>query len=191
MSSPRDFDPVRLGNFETDAWASYYRHEWAKFLRAAYGMVAEGFGLGPFGTTVGAWHVLRANQHWAPYPNNDPDAARASMRRFYALIVRMDGYDLDPVRASYLEVEWWRLHREHQHDPAVQAETLIGSLVDLYCYVYSVTPDSIRDAARLRVEAMDLSDAWVAAGCELTDPLLAQERAALVASYTSLRAAVG
>jgi hypothetical protein len=37
---------------------------------------------------------------------------------------------------------------------------------------------------------MDLSDAWVAAGCELTDPLLAQERAALVASYTSLRDAV-
>jgi hypothetical protein len=38
---------------------------------------------------------------------------------------------------------------------------------------------------------MDLSDAWVAAGCQLTDPLLAKERAALVASYTSLREAIG
>jgi len=40
------------------------------------------------------------------------------------------------------------------------------------------------------VEAMDLSDRWVAAGCELSDPLLAAEREALVASHTSLSAAV-
>jgi len=187
---PRSFDPVRVGNRETDAWAAYYRREWRRFLTAAVGMVHAGFGMGPVGTVVGAWHVLRANQHWAPYPDNNPDAARASMHRFYALITRTDGYDLDPVRASELEVEWWRLHRAHQHDPDVPAEALVGSLVDLYSYVYDAAPDSVRDAALLRVEAMDLSDQWVAAGCELADPLLAAERAALVASYTSLRAAV-
>ena len=187
---PRSFDPVRVGNRETDAWAAYYRREWRRFLTAAVGMVHEGFGMGPVGTVVGAWHVLRANQHWAPYPDNDPDAARASMRRFYALITHTGGYDLDPGRASELEVEWWRLHRAHQHDPGVAAEELVGSLVDLYAYVYDATPDSVRDAARLRVEAMDLSDQWVAAGCELSDPLLTAEREALVASYTSLRASV-
>jgi len=37
---------------------------------------------------------------------------------------------------------------------------------------------------------MDLSDAWVEAGCDLDDPLLARERRALVASYTALLAAV-
>jgi hypothetical protein len=49
----------------------------------------------------------------------------------------------------------------------------------------------MRPAAAARVEAMDLSDAWVAAGCDPEDPLLAAEREALVASYTALRAAVG
>ena len=49
----------------------------------------------------------------------------------------------------------------------------------------------MRPAAAARVEAMDLSDAWVEAGCRADDPLLAQERAALVASYTALRDAVG
>ena len=33
-------------------------------------------------TLVGAWLVLRANQKWAPFPDNDPDAARALMTRF-------------------------------------------------------------------------------------------------------------
>lgn len=188
---PRSFDPVRLGNQETGAWAAYYRHEWRAFLRAAVGMVRTGFGTDPVRTLTGAYHVLRANQLWAPYPDNDPDGARESMRRFYAMVADDLGLDLDPVRASQLEVEWWRLHREHQHDPDVSAESLVQSLVDLYSYVYSAPPDEVRDAARFRVEAMDHSDAWVAAGCDLADPLLARERRALVASHSALRRAVG
>ena len=189
-SGPRSFDPVLLGNRETDAWASYYRHEWRKFLVAAVGMVSTGFGMGPVKTVVGAFHVLRANQLWAPHPDNDRDGARASMRRFYALVAADMGLDLDPVRASELEVEWWRLHREHQHDPDVPERALVTALVDLYSYVYAAPPDSMRDAARFRVEAMDLSDKWVAAGCRTDDPLLAAERRALVASHSALLEAV-
>jgi hypothetical protein len=36
---------------------------------------------------------------------------------------------------------------------------------------------------------MALSDAWVAGGCHLDDPTLAEERLTLVASYTALREA--
>ncbi len=187
---PRTFDPVRLGHQETDAWAAYYRHEWLTFLRAAVGMVRTGFGTDPLRTLVGAFHVLRANQLWAPYPDNDPEGARASMRRFYALVARHHDLTIDPVLASRLEVEWWRLHREHQHDPGVTAEALVRSLVDLYSYVYDVPPGVVREAAQHRVDAMDLSDAWVAAGCDPADPLLAAERRELVASHSALRRAV-
>src|SRR5262245_25263389 len=101
-ADPRSFDPVLVGNRETDAWAAYYRHEWRAFLLAAVGMVSAGFGMGPVRTVVGAWHVLRANQHWAPYPDNDPDAARESMRRFYALVATASTLQIDPVRACEL-----------------------------------------------------------------------------------------
>jgi hypothetical protein len=74
-AGPRTFDPVRLGGLETDAWAGYYRHEWAKCLRAFVGMVSAGFGMSRRRTLLGAWYILRANQAWAPYPDNDPDAA--------------------------------------------------------------------------------------------------------------------
>jgi hypothetical protein len=181
---------VRLGNQETDAWAAYYRHEWLTFLRAAVGMVRTGFGTGPVRTLVGAYHVLRANQLWAPYPDNDPDGARASMCRFYALVAKDGGFPIDPVLASELEVEWWRLHRDRQHDPDVEAEALVRSLVDLYSYLYGVSHETVREAAEQRVLAMDHSDAWVAAGCRAEDPDLAAERGALVASHTALRRAV-
>ena len=190
-TGPRSFDPVRVGNLETDAWAAYYRHEWLTFLRAAVGMVGAGFGMSRLRTVQGAWYVLRANQLWAPYPDNDPDGAREQMRRFYALVVRSTGaLSIDPHRAAGLEVEWWRLHREHQHDEGTEERALVQALVDLYSYVYSADPEAMRPAAQARVDAMDLSDRWLEAGCDPADPLLAQERERLVASYTALRAAV-
>ena len=187
---PRSFDADAIGNAETDAWAAYYRRQWRPFLTSAVAMVHHGFGMGRLRTLQGAYYVLRANQKWAPYPDNDPAAAREYMRRFYALIVRDSDLALDPVEASRREVEWWRLHREHQHDPDLEESALVQALVDLYAYVYSTEPEPMRAAAAARVEAMDLSDAWVRAGCDLDDPLLAAERRALVASYTALRAAV-
>jgi hypothetical protein len=185
----RTFDPVRLGQLETAGWAAYYRREWLPALRAFVGMVAVGFGMNRRRTLLGAWWVLRANQVWAPYPDNDPDAARDFMRRFYALVRADGGLDLDPRRAAELEVEWWRLHRLRQREQAALGP-LVEALVALYAYVYTADPDDVRPAAEHRVAAMELSDAWVRAGCRLDDPLLAQERLALVASYTALRQAV-
>jgi hypothetical protein len=45
-------------------------------------------------------------------------------------------------------------------------------------------------AARERADAMDVSDRWVDEGCDLSSPLITQERAALVRSYAGLLAAV-
>ena len=183
------FDPVRVGQRECDAWAAYYRHEWASFLRSAIGMVSAGFGMGRRQTLVGAWYVLQANRAWAPVPDNDPDAAREYMARFYQLVRDSGWGSLDPVTAATYEVEWWRLHRLHQREGA-DSDALVDALDVLYSYVYDVPPSTMRDAAALRVQAMDLSDEWVAAGCHLDDPLLTQERRALVASYTALREGV-
>jgi hypothetical protein len=190
-TSPLSFDPVVVGNRETDAWAAYYRHEWRRFMVASVGMVAAGFGMSPDRTLAGAWYVLRANQMWSPFPDNQPDAARAYMRRFYELVLRTGGGpQFDPARAAWLEVEWWRVHRANQHDDSVTEEQLESALIDLYSYVYGADREAMRPAACKRVEAMLLSDRWVQAGRRLDDPLLAEERRALVASYAALRVAV-
>ena len=183
------FDPVEVGQQETDAWAAYYRHEWATFLRAAVGMVAAGFGMSGPDTLRGAWYVLQANRLWAPVPDNDPDGARRYMRRFYELVRRSGWGTFDPARAAELEVEWWRAHRAHQYREGAAA-SLLDALDALYSHVYGVPPGTMRVAAQRRAEAMDLSDAWVAAGCRLEDPLLAEERRTLIASYAALRESV-
>jgi hypothetical protein len=192
--SPWSFDPVLVGRRECAAWAAYYRREWRPFLVAAVGMVRAGFGMRPPQTLYGAFLVLRANQLWAPYPLNDADGARDCMRRFYALVRRELDLDIDPAEAARREVEWWRVHREVQREPDVgqsQRDELVEALVQLYRYVYGTDPEAVQEAAEQRARAMDLSDAWVAAGCDLDDPRLRDERLALVASYTALLDAVG
>lgn len=82
------------------------------------------------------------------------------------------------------------MHREHQHDTGVTEEQLVDALTALYAYVYDLPPAAVQPAAALRVQAMDASDRWVTAGCTLADPLLAQERRLLVASFSALRDAV-
>ncbi|HEU5267610.1 MAG TPA: hypothetical protein VFU35_12965, partial [Jatrophihabitans sp.] len=77
-----------------------------------------------------------------------------------------------------------------QREQALSEDDLTAALMQLYSYVYTVPPETVREAAYQRVLAMRYSDEWVAAGCALDDPLLPKERAALVACYTALRAAV-
>jgi len=186
----RQFDPQVIGLAERDAWACYYRREWRAFLRAAVRMVHEGFGMSRVHTVRGAALVLRANQQWAPFPDNDPDGARATMERFYALVFRVHRIDLDPKVAARLEVDWWQAHRQAQHDPSVESADLVDALTSLYAYVYGVPGPDLIEAARLRAEAMRISDAWVAAGCAPASQALADEADLLVRSYGSLLTAV-
>lgn len=188
----RSFDPRRVGSLECDAWVAYYRREWVTFLRSAVAVTHHTFGL-PWRSTIrGAWLVMRANQLWAPFPDNDPDGARRAMARFYELVVRTHGESFDPVKASELEVEWWREHREHQRGGAGGEDErgLIDALAALYAYVYGVPGLEVRVAAEQRALAMRYSDQWVNDGCDLTSPLIDQERTALVRSYAALLAAV-
>jgi len=185
----RAFDPRRVGALEAAAWVAYYRHEWLALLRSAVGLTRHTFGLPWPATLWGAWLVLRANQLWAPYPNNDPEGAREAMERFYRLVAGRHGETFDPRRASELEVEWWRVHRAHQREDGSEP-ALVAALAALYAYVYGVSDAEVTVAAEQRALAMRYSDQWVEQGCKKASPLIAQERAALVRSYAGLLAAV-
>ncbi len=193
----RSFDPVRVADLEYRAWVGYYLKKWPQVLIASVGLVRVGFGLGWLKTMRGAWLVLRANQLWAPYPDNQPERAVACMRRFYALVASVHGEPADPAKAAELEVDWWRVHREGQHkdDPlapgnAEPPEELVETLTRLYRFLYDEPESAVRPAAVHRARAMDLSDEWIRQGCQPDSELLPLEHAALVRCYASLLAAV-
>ncbi|MEA2355059.1 MAG: hypothetical protein QOD61_1188 [Solirubrobacteraceae bacterium] len=187
----RSFDPRRVGELECTTWVTYYRREWPAFLRAALAVTRHAFGLPWPDALRGAWLVLRANQVWAPYPDNDPEAARRHMLGFYRLVAARHHESFDVETAARLEVDWWRIHREVQHGSEPEADSpVVEALVALYRHVYTVPPETVRQAAAERALAMRISDQWVDEGCALESPLIPRERAALVRSYAALLAAV-
>jgi hypothetical protein len=190
----RSFDPRAVGRHECRAWETYYRRKWGAFLAASVAMVRAAFEMSWPRTLVGAWLVLRANQVWAPYPDNDPAAARRLMTLFYRLLRKSSGAEFEPARAAELEVEWWRVHREGQRSEdgggTEPSAALVDALSDLYAYSYGVDRTAVRPAAALRAEAMDVSDRWVDGGADPADPRLATERALLIRSYAALLSAV-
>jgi hypothetical protein len=186
----RSFDPRRVGRLECDAWVTYYRRDWLRFLRAAVDLTRHTFGLPWRSSLYGAWLVLRANQQWAP-KDNDPVGAKLTMQRFYALVKHHYQETFDPVVAAELEVEWWRVHRLHQYGrDGVGEEDLVNALASLYAYVYGRDKDEMRRAAEQRAIAMRYSDRWVSEGHRLPSPLVDEVRAALVRSYAALLSAV-
>jgi hypothetical protein len=176
---------------ECAAWVAYYRRDWLPLMRFAIGLTRHVFGLPWPSTLYGAYLVLHANQLWAPFPDNDPDGARRTMERFYRLVSRRYDEPFDPAQAAVLEVDWWRIHREHQHAEVSDGDgPLVDALSTLYAYVYAVPAPSVRLAAQQRALAMRCSDRWVAQGCDLASPLISEERTALVRSYAALLAVV-
>jgi hypothetical protein len=188
----RSFDPNRIADLEYRAWVGYYLRQWPQVLTASVGLVRTGFGMDWYRTLHGAWLVLRANQLWTPSPGNDPDRARACMRRFYALVKLSYGKPANPAKAAALEVDWWRVHREMQRatQPRGAGDELVESVTRLYSYLYGEPEAEVRPAAVHRARAMDLSDQWIREGCRPDSPLLPLERAALVRCYAALLAAV-
>lgn len=187
----RSFDPRLVGALECAAWVAYYRRDWLAFLRSGFRVSRHVFGLSWKATIQCSWLILRANQLWAPFPDNDPERSRRMMERFYRIVKRLYAEPFDPATAADLEVQWWRVHRDNQYSSSKShAPALADALARLYSHVYGVPERSVRPAAEQRALAMHYSDQWVREGCQLDSTLIGHERAALVCSYAALLTAV-
>ena len=185
----QSFDPRRVAQVESALWVAYYRREWIAFLRYAVFLIRRVFGLTWTSTIRGSWFLLRATQLWAPCPDNDPVAARLAMERFYRLLAEHNNKPFDPAEAARLEVEWWHVHREHQHNsPDVDEQALVDAVAALYAYTFALPEAAARPAAEQRALAMRYCDQWVRAGCDPESSLIAHKRAALVRAYGLLAA---
>ena len=72
--------------------------------------------------------MLRAVQLWAPFPDNDPDGARACICELYELVGLRCGVPADSAQATALEVDWWRAGRIEGLLTAPHPGTLLAPL---------------------------------------------------------------
>jgi hypothetical protein len=191
IGAHRSFDPRVVGELECAAWVAYYRRNWLRFLICALRVSRHAFGLSWKATIQCSWLVLRANQLWAPFPDNNAERSRRMMERFYRIVQQLYAEPFDPGTAADLEVQWWRVHRDHQRfSRGSDGPALADAFARLYAHVYGVSERAVRPAAEQRALAMRYSDQWVREGCLLDSVLIEHECDALVRSYSALLSAV-
>ena len=142
-SPMRSFDPRRVGSLECRAWETYYRRKWAR----VPGRVGRAGPLGvphELAADAGGCLAGAAGEHGlGAVPRQRPGhGAGADAPLLPAAAQERVGRRFDPTRASELEVEWWRVHREHQH-AADSVEGLVAALRDLYAYTYQADPAAV------------------------------------------------
>ena len=188
LSPMRHFDPIKVARYEKDCWVAYYQRRWFALLRLLIGLIRSTYGLSPLQAVRAAIPATRAQAAFAPQDNDVPQAIEF-MRRFFAQIKAIQHEDFDPAEAARAEVSWWVVHRRffgHSDRPEVTEAVACA-----YATAYNVHPSQVWEAARYRAQAMVYSDAWVQSARDSNSPLLAQEEAALITSYTALKKAVG
>ncbi len=183
-----DFSPERLGAQEQQLWEAYYYRQWPRLLGLLIQVSREQFGLSPAQALYAASVGTLAQIDWARN-GASTGAAEAYMRDFYAYVKGPTGGQYDPARAAAKELRWWAVHRDAAHHTAGSA-ALEDAFTDLYVELYQRSPEAVRPAARVRAQAVALSDQWLDAGMPSDSPLLGQIREELIASYRALHQAV-
>ncbi len=176
----------------TAAWVAYYRREWWAFLRSAIALTHRTFGLSWLSTLWGAWLVLRANQLWAPSPDNDPDGVRAAR---WSASTR----SLTAGTANASILRWRRGSRSNGGGCIANTSTLLMAIPTSarWSTRWSRCTRTCTACPRILCAALPRSVRWrwitQIGGCKrgaLWGARSSQERAALVRSYAGLLAAV-
>lgn len=187
LSPMRSFDPISVSHYEKDSWVAYYRRRWLTLLRLLIGLIRSVYGLSLLQAIRAAIPATRAQLVFAPQDNDVP-AAIEFMRQFFTQIKAVHHEDYDPAEAARAEVSWWVVHRKFfGHSDRSE---VIEAVACAYATVYNLPPSQVWEAARYRAQAMVYSDAWVQSERDPNSPLLAQEEAVLIESYTALKTAV-
>jgi len=187
----RSFDPNRLADLEYRVWVGYYLRKWPQVLRASIGLVRLGSAWTGSRTLHGAWLVLRANQLWAPYPDNHPKRGP----RLHAPVLRPGAADL---RRAVQPGQGGRTRGRLVAGGTGRSSTSRAARRTSWSNRSSGSTATSTGSPRRRsgppavhrAKAMDLSDQWVADGCQPDSHLLPLEHAALVRTYAALLAAV-
>jgi carbon monoxide dehydrogenase subunit G len=203
MSSPREswgrgFDPDRLAILEFKMWKAYYRRQPARLFALLVKANREQAGASfPRAAAAAALLARAAVAFGRTGSGLTGDATERDDAAYLRDIVR--GYrmlglpeDVDAEEVARRELRWWVVRREI----GLAAGDAAGSAIaELYGELYDVPVSAVAEAGRLRGLAAELRDRGATADPDGPTGLGAaywpEVRRLLVASYRSLKAAIG
>jgi hypothetical protein len=152
----RDFEPDEVARLETAMWRSYYDRRRLPLFGQLVALLQGQFHLQPLRAVALASLAARAAAVFQVGASHaDYERALPYLERYYAGIRAVSEVPFDPVRAAWLELDWWIVHREAGENPPGDLER---ALADLAAELYQVPAERLAVHAARRAEAMTIRD---------------------------------
>jgi hypothetical protein len=152
----RDFEPDEVARLETAMWRSYYDRRRLPLFGQLVALLQGQFHLQPLRAVALASLAARAAAVFQVGASHaDYGRALPYLERYYAGIRAVSEVPFDPVRAAWLELDWWIVHREAGEHPPGELER---ALADLAAELYQVPAERLAVHAARRAEAMTIRD---------------------------------
>ena len=184
----RSFEPDQVARLETAMWRSYYDRRRLPLFGQLVALLRGQFQLQPLRAVALAGLAARAAAVFQVGASHaDYRRALPYLERYYAGIRAASSVEFDPVRAAWLELEWWIVHREADDHPPGDLE---HALAELAAELYQVPAERVAVHAARRAEAMTIRDRTSRRAVGVLDDDWDRIEAVLWVSWRSLAAQV-
>ncbi len=143
-----DFDPTATAHAEYEFWRAHNDKDVPRLRDALESWTSELYGLDPEASAEAVEHLLEATQY---HDVRDWDAATKCATDYYQVISERSDLHFSPRKAGALEVTWWRIHDELEHE--TDKTPLVEAFGRLYAEVFGVSPDVIREMSKFKTQA--------------------------------------
>lgn len=143
-----EIQPELLGDLEVGWWRAHNDKDKKRMMELLIEYTVAFY-------QVSSEDAKAALQHWIngvkQHDVREWEQAVLSVEQFYTIIKDKTEYTFDPRGMAELEVGWWHLHDELEHNP--DKSSLATAFAKLYAVQFSMDTESMAEVGRLKAEA--------------------------------------
>lgn len=152
-----EIQPKLLGNLEIGWWRAHNDKDKQRMLELLIEYTKAFYGISAEGAQSALQYLIEGVKH---HDTREWDRAIDSVTEYYQIIRNETEFEFDPRELAELEVGWWHLHDELEHNPDKSA--LATAFAKLYATQFGLDIESMMEVGRLKAEATqghDLAEA--------------------------------
>jgi hypothetical protein len=148
------FESDAMARLETAMWRAYYEKRYAALFRDLYAVSRDQYNFSPLDSVRIAFAAASAARAFQPSTSRDEaEVALPSLVTYFRILSAGSQAAFDIDDAARTELAWWQARRE-----AVPPEEYGAIIARVATLVHGIDSDDVRQAARVRAQAMAYRD---------------------------------
>jgi hypothetical protein len=143
-----EVDPIQLGNLEVGWWRAHNDKDKSKM---AHLLIEQNMALYGFSSEDAKASLQDLVEGVSYHDTRQWDEAVNAVTGYYQKIKEKTGLRFNPAEVAKLEVGWWQLHDELEHNP--NKTPLADAFAKLYATQFGLEIEKMKKAGQLKAEA--------------------------------------